>query len=156
MCDQSTVRNPHWHIRHMQSPIKSVHRVSPGLIQHTYYCHRSTTCNVALKHPSKKSGTTDYTVEQFEVCIGSRAPHSRTVLPRARQNLESICQGAIYSPGLPQDTKSLRRCECNRLEMLQKSHLVIKCHSEYVKVIRLLCTVPPIVNGGDWDALCVT
>ena len=37
--------------------------------------------------------------------------------------------------------------------MLLKSHLGIKCHSQYNKVIRLLSTVPPIVNGGDWGCI---
>ena len=37
-----------------------------------------------------------------------------------------------------QDTKSLRNCPANRAKMLLKSYIGIKCHYEYVMVIRLL------------------
>ena len=37
--------------------------------------------------------------------------------------------------------------------MLLKCHLGIKCHSQYNKVIRLLNTVPPIDNAGDWGCI---
>ena len=55
-----------------------------------------------------------------------------------------------YLPGLPQDTKPLRSCSGNRGKMLLKSHLGIKCHLQYNKVIRLL---QPIVNRGDWGCI---
>ena len=58
-----------------------------------------------------------------------------------------------HSPGLPQDTKSLRSFSGNWAKMLFKSHPGIKCHSQYIKVIRLLSIVPPIVNGGDWGCI---
>ena len=59
----------------------------------------------------------------------------------AGQSPESISQEAItmeYLPGLPQNTKPLRSFSGNRVKMLLKSHLGIKCYSQYNKVIRLL------------------
>ena len=50
MCDHTTVCNPHRNIRHRKSNIKRVHRVTPDLVQHTLYCHRSNMCKVTLKH----------------------------------------------------------------------------------------------------------
>ena len=43
-----------------------------------------------------------------------------------------------YLPGLLQDNKLLKSCCGNRVKMLLKSHLGIKRHSQYNKVIRLL------------------
>ena len=60
---------------------------------------------------------------------------------RAGQNSERISQKQSIMknlPGLPHDTKPLRSCSRNRAKMLLKSHLAIKCHSQYNKVIRLL------------------
>ena len=142
MCDQSTACNPHWHIRNRQSTIKRVHRATPGLIQPAQYCLRSTMCNVTLKHtPSQKMGTTDFTAQQFKVCIGSRAPHCRIKLenwqdttPKASHKKQSIME---YSPGLPKYIKSLRSCSVNRAKMLLNGLLGVKCHSQYNRVIRL-------------------
>ena len=50
MCDQSSACNPHWHIRARYCTTKRVHRVTPNLIQHTKYCHRSMMTNFTLKH----------------------------------------------------------------------------------------------------------
>ena len=62
-------------------------------------------------------------------------------LKQAGQTPESIFQAATYhgilAMGLPQDTKPLKSCSGNRAKMLLKSHLRIKCHSQYIKVIRL-------------------
>ena len=100
-------------------------------------------CMVTLKYtPSKKTGTTDNAVHSLKVYIGSRAPHSRTVLKNgqdkphnASPKKQSIME---YLPGLPKDTKPLESCSGNRAKMFFKSHLGIKCHSQYNKVIRLL------------------
>ena len=59
----------------------------------------------------------------------------------ARHNLESISQEAIYHGILtraPHYTKALRSCSGKKMMMLLKSYLGIKCHSQYIKVIRLL------------------
>ena len=37
--------------------------------------------------------------------------------------------------------------------MLFNSHLGMKCHSQYNKVIDSFSTVPPMVNGGDWGCI---
>ena len=54
-----------------------------------------------------------------------------------------------YLPGLPHDTKPLRSFSGNWVKMLLKSHLGIKCHTQYNKVIRLHRTVLPMVNASD-------
>ena len=65
---------------------------------------------------------------------------------RERQNPESLCQEKYiikYSLGLPQDTEPLRSCSGNPMEMQRlKTHLVMKCHSQYIKVIRILLHSP--------------
>ena len=43
-----------------------------------------------------------------------------------------------HSPGLPQDTKSLRSCLRNHAKMLLKGQLGIKCHFQYNNITRLL------------------
>ena len=43
-----------------------------------------------------------------------------------------------HSPELLQDTKSLKICSGNRAKMLLKGHLGIKCHSQYIKVIKVM------------------
>ena len=55
MCDHSAVWNLHRHIRHRKGIIKKVHRVTPDLVQHTWYCLRSTMCKVTLKHTPVKT-----------------------------------------------------------------------------------------------------
>ena len=91
------------------------------------------------------------------MCISSRAPDCRTILqnwqdktPKASLEKWSIME---HSPGLPQDTKFLRSCSGNRVKMLLKGHLWIKCHSQNNKVIRLLSIVPPIVNKSNWGCI---
>ena len=93
-------------------------------------------------------------VQQFKVCICSSLlfgfiikpylPDCRTILQswqdktqKASNKMRSIME---HSPGLPQESKSLRSCSGNQAKMLLKGHLGIKCHSQ---------TVQPIVNGGD-------
>ena len=65
-------------------------------------------------------------------------------LPRSCLS-RNTCQDSI--------TKLLRSCSGNRAKMLLESHLGIKCHSHYNKVLRLLQHSnnfgPPIVNAGD-------
>ena len=46
-------------------------------------------------------------------------------------------------------TKSLRSCSEDRAKMLLKGQLRIKCHSQYIQIIRLL-QHRSIVNGCDW------
>ena len=58
-----------------------------------------------------------------------------------------------HSPGLPQDTKSLRSCSRNQAKMLLKGHFGIKCHSNIIRLSDSFSTVPPIVNGGDWGCI---
>ena len=73
----------------------------------------------------KKYGATDYTVQKFQVCIGSRAPHCRTVLQngqdktaKASPKKQSIME---YLPALPQNTKPLRSYSGNSEDASQKS-----------------------------------
>ena len=75
------------------------------------------------------SAAEDHTAEQYSK-TGRTKP--RNYLPRCNLSWN------IYLPGLPQDTKPFRSCSGNRVKMLFKSHLRIKCHSKYIKVIRLL------------------
>ena len=107
---------------------------------------------VTLKHNPVKKLAPLTTWSNCLRCIGSRAPHFRTVLQngqdktsKASPKKQSIME---YLPGLPHDTKPWRSCSGNRAMMLLKSHLEIKCHSQYNnnKVIRLLSTVPPVIN----------
>ena len=68
-------------------------------------------------------------------------------------NPELIIQEEIYhliQTGLPEDSQSLRSCSGNRAKMPLKSHLGIKCHSVYIKVIRV-SIVLPIVHGVTFD-----
>ena len=58
-----------------------------------------------------------------------------------------------YSPGLPQDTKSLRSCSGDRAKMLLKCQLRIKCHSQYIQIVRLL--QHSTVNGAHWRSVAV-
>ena len=55
---------------------------------------------------------------------------------------------------IPEDSKPLRSCSGNREKMLLKSHLGIKCYSQYIMVIRFLQhSSNNIVNGGDWGCI---
>ena len=94
------------------------------------------------------------------MCIISQAPHSTTVLqnrqdktPKTSPKRQSIME---YLPGL-QDTKPLRSCSGTRARMILKSHLLIKCHSQYylqlTRSTDSFSTVPPIVNAGDWGCI---
>ena len=60
-----------------------------------------------------------------------------------------------YSPKLSEDTKSLRSRFGNSAKMLLKSHLGIKCYSQYIKSSESFSTVPPIVNGGGTSWGCI-
>ena len=72
------------------------------------------------------------------MCIGSRAPNGRTVLQNwqdkplkhlPRSSLSwNTCQDFLKIPA------ALESCSGNRAEMLLKSYLGIKCHSQYNKV----------------------
>ena len=50
MCDQSTACNPPRRVRHRYNTIIRMHRVTTDLINNSQYCHRSTMCDVTLKH----------------------------------------------------------------------------------------------------------
>ena len=91
------------------------------------------------------------------MCLGSRAPHFRTVLqnwqdksPKASPKKRLITE---HSPGLPQDTKFLRNYSGNQAKMLLKCHLGRKFHSKYNKVIRLLQCSSSHSYGGDWECI---
>ena len=69
--------------------------------------------------------------------------------PKASPKKRSIME---HSPGLPQDTKSLRSCSENRPKML----LNILASNVTPNIMRSwdsFSTVPPIVNGGDWECI---
>ena len=52
MCHQSTACYPHWNIWPYGTycTMKRVHRITPDLVEHTQYCHRSPMCNVTVQH----------------------------------------------------------------------------------------------------------
>ena len=123
-----------------------VHRVTPDLIQHTQYHHRSSISNITpntlpvrIQAPlTARSSSLRWLSQQPSTTQQNSTPK------RAGQNPESIFQEAIYHgtssryKWLPQDTKPLRSCSGNRAKMLLKGHLGIKCHSQYNTVIRFL------------------
>ena len=93
------------------------------------------------------SAAEHHTAEHYSITC--RINHKKKTSPNKRPIME-------YFPRLPQDTKPLRSCSGNRAKIdASKSHLGIKCYSQYIKVIRMLQPVLKIVNGATWDALCV-
>ena len=67
---------------------------------------------------------------------------------------ESISQGGIYHGILARTSwrvfhDTLTSCSGNRAKVLLKSHLGIKCHSQYMKVIGLFQHSSADVNGAD-------
>ena len=114
--------------------------------------------NVTLEHtPSQEPGTTDCSVQQFKVYIGSRAPHCRTVLqnwqdktPKASPKKRSIME---HSPGLLQDTKSLKNCSRSQAKMILKGHLESNVAPNITRSSDSFSTVQLIVNGGDWGCI---
>ena len=72
----------------------------------------------------------------------SLAVHYRTVLQNEKDKTSktSLKEQSIikYSLGLLQDTKHLRIRSGNRAKILLKSYLGIDCHSQYIKVVRLI------------------
>ena len=84
-------------------------------------------------------------------------PQCRTVFqnwqdktPKASPDEQSIME---YWPGVPQDTKSLRSCSENRAKMLLKGQLRIKCHSQYIKIDRLLWHIDTLWLVMNYDTL---
>ena len=85
------------------------------------------------------------------MCIGSRAPHCRTV----HQNVEDKTTKASpkkrsimeHSPRLPQDTKSIRSYSGNRVKMLLEGYLGINVTPNIPSSSDSFSRVPPIVNG---------
>ena len=104
--------------------------------------------DVTIKqHPSLKTGTTDYTVQEFKVSVGSWASHCRTVhtskcadkTPKASPEEQSVMK---YLPGLSQHTMSFRSCSGNWSKLLLKSHLGINdfmCCDITVSIIVAVC-----------------
>ena len=158
MCDQSTACNTHCHIRHRHSIIKRMHQVTPGLIQHTQYCHRSTMSNVTLKYtPVRKRAplTTRRTRSNSLRCVSAAAHRTADSTPnRGGQNPESISEDAIYhgilektSPRYHVFKKLLWKSSedaSQRSSWKQMSLPIYRCHQCSFR------TVPPIVNRGDW------
>ena len=119
-------------------------------MHHTQYFHRSTMSNVNTPLVRKRAPLS--TRSSSLRCICSRAPHCRTVLQKRKEktpkaffyywqrNSKSPKKRSImeYSQGVPQDTMSLRSGTGKHAKMLLKGHLGIKCHFQYIKVIRLL------------------
>ena len=61
-----------------------------------------------------------------------------------------------YSPGLPQDTPSLRSCSVNRVKMLLKGQLRIKCRCQYIGHHSSSSQFRQYLMRVTGDALCVT
>ena len=146
MCDQSTACNPHWQIRSRQRTIKRVHWFTPDLIQRTQYCHRSTMNNITFKHtPCQNTGTTDYI---RYMCVCSREPPCKSVLENGQDKTQKASPKKRYimehSPGLPQDTKSLRSWQ-----LWKPSEMLLKDHQTLSAQIRQW------LMGANGDALCV-
>ena len=58
-----------------------------------------------------------------------------------------------HSPGLLQDTKSLRSGSGNRAKVLLKVILELNVTPNITRSLDSLSTVPPIINGGDWGCI---
>ena len=74
-------------------------------------------------------------------CVSAAHHTEEQFSETGRQNPKAYIQAQSIikcSSSLSQDTWPLRRCSRNRAQMLLKSHLIIKCHSLYINVIRLL------------------
>ena len=89
---------------------------------------------------------------QPSTILQNSTPKRAGQTPKASLQKRSIME---HSPGLPQNTKSLRSCSVDRAKMLLKCQLGIKCHSQYNKVIRLLqySSANIIVKGSDWGCI---
>ena len=122
MCDQSITCNPHWDI----GPGRASLSGCIGLHLILYSIHRTATDRrLTMSHsntPPVRNRHHDCTVKLFKVCICSRAPYCRTLLqnwqdktPKASSKKRSIME---HSPGVPQDTNSLRSCSGNKSKML--------------------------------------
>ena len=86
------------------------------------------------------------------VCIGSRAPHCRTVLQNGQDKTPeaSLKKWTImeHSPGLPQDTKSLRSCSRNQAKMFLKGQFGIIFQTGIIYIIGIIYT-PNITRSSD-------
>ena len=94
--------------------------------------------------------------DPLKVSIGSRAPHCRTVIqnglnktPETYLKNWSIME---HSPGLRQDTKSLKSCSRNRAKMLSKVSLEPNVTPNITRSSDSFSTVPPIVIWG-WQRM---
>ena len=123
--------------------LKRVHRVTPDLIQHTQYCYTDRRRAMSHSNTPPVRNRPPLTVRSSSLrCVSAAEHHTveqyqKTGRTKPRKHPKKRCT-MEHSPGLPQDTKSLRSCSGNRAKMLLKGHLGIKCHSQYNKVIRLL------------------
>ena len=144
MCDQSTACNPDWHIGTGRAPQSGC----IGLHLILYSIHNTATDRrwerLQLSMPPAKKQAPLTTRSSSLRCVSAAEHHTacRTVFlnwqdktPKASPNEQSIME---YSPELPQDTKSLRSCSGNRAKMLPKGELRIKCHSQYIQIVRLI------------------
>ena len=153
MCDHSAACNPHWHIRHRKSTIKRVQWVTPDLVQ----LH-----NTATDRRYARSHSNTLPVKKLEP-LTTRSSSLRCVLAAEHHLAEQYSKTGSTKPlkHLPRRCLSWNTCHYflklptlrsfsgNRVKMLLKSHLRIKCHSQYNKVIGLLQHCSPIVNAGD-------
>ena len=138
--------NPHWLIGWRKSTIKRLHRVTPDLIQHTLYCHRSTMCNVTLKYtpPIKKlaplttgscslrciSAAEHHTAEQYSK-TGMTKPRKPLARDQEQSNIKYYCKDLIKIPCIWEAALETEwRCFW---KVTLKSNI-----SHFIKVIRLL------------------
>ena len=98
---------------------------------------------VTLKHTVVVYGVDRQASTTFKTVV----KNGKDKTQKASPNKQSIMK---YLTRLPQGTKRLRSCSGNLVKMLLKSHLgIIKCHSQYNKVIRFLQHNSATVNAGD-------
>ena len=84
---------------------------------------------------------------QLSTTLQNSTPKLANNTPKGSPKKQSIME---YLQGLPQDTKPLRSCSGNRAKMFLKSHLGIKCHSQYNKIIRFL----QHSSANSWCIVC--
>ena len=87
-------------------------------------------CNITLKHTPVYTPLITWTSSLK--CVSAAEHHTAEISPkRAGQTFERISQEVIYHGILANASLKYQR----RAKMLLKSHLDIKCHTQYIKVI---------------------
>ena len=77
------------------------HRVTPDLIQHTQYCHRSTISNITLNTPPGRNRSPPTARSSSLRCVSADEHHTpEQYSKRTCQNPESISREAIYHGAL--------------------------------------------------------